>query len=665
MGLNYLSHRKVGILETLFTCALSLLELTFIFATLMLLYALRDTIGTVAFYLSLGMLLIFTQLVGATELKVNLDYQGADFFIASTVLFLPYLSVLMVIYITEGTLATQRFIIGAMASLGLYFYLSQITATQCGWIGDSISQGPTADSLEYLLLQSKRSLAGSILAQTLDLFLLPIFFQRLRNMKCRLFLSVLLAFMLTQIIHTIVYASATLWGQPEFWLYMESSYIANAIVSVWLSLLITVYLVKVEKDVTSVGRKSLDILFAFFGSYSKARRLERYLQEWEGRYRMVVENASDMILLLGENGSILDANLAAVKTLDALNADELKTKSFPDDFIAYSDSKVRQKLTGQIVKKKLTETQRLFRLSIQAESLKGHILDLDISITKIEVDSQPMTIIFGRDNTEQNRITLEREDLREQLTHTQRLESVGELAGGIAHDFNNYLHAIQGHLDIMQYMLHIDDPEVEKHLDRIDNITEQAAELTRKLLGFARKGKYVERTLNFIDVVKGAIDLFRPGSQKNIHLEFKHYAKEVLMQGDQLQLQQAFLNILINARYAMRNTADDKMKIDIEVNEAYLFLAKCSSFNLDKLPVGDYFCVRIADYGDGMDKETVNRIFDPFFTTKPLGEGTGMGLSMVYGTISNHKGVIHVESEKGKGTTFYIFLPKKKFNDEI
>jgi signal transduction histidine kinase len=646
-------------LETLFTCALSLLELTFIFAALMLLYALRNTIGTVAFYLSLGILLIFTQLVGATELKVNLDLQGADFYISSTVLFLPYLSVLMVIYISEGTLATQRFIIGAMAALGLYLYLSQITATQCGWIGVSISQGPTADSLEYLLLQSKRSLAGSIFAQTLDLFLLPIFFQRLRNMKCRLFLSVLLAFMLTQIIHTIVYASVTFWGQPEFWLYLETSYIANAVVSVWLSMLITLYLLKIEKEIPGEGRKSLDILFAFFGSYSKARRLEKYLQEWEGRYRMVVENASDMILLLGENGIILDANRSAVKTLEAPNAEYLKTKIFPDDFMTQTDNRIKKRLSGKIVQRDFSETKRLFRLPIQAKSLKNKKLDLDIAISKIEVQGQPMTIISGRDNTEQNRITREREELREQLTHAQRLESVGELAGGIAHDFNNYLHAIQGHLDIMQYMLHVDNPEINKHLERIDTITEQAAELTRKLLGFARKGKYVEKQLNLVDVVKGAIDLFRPASQNNIELEFTAFNPYVPMKGDEVQLQQAFLNILINARYAMRNTVDTKLKIEIEINEAYVFLSRCTSFNVEKLPVGDYCCVRITDYGEGMDKETMHRVFDPFFTTKPLGEGTGMGLSMVYGTISNHNGVIHVESEVGQGTTFYIFLPKQ------
>ena len=157
-------------MEIVFTCALALLEMTFIFVGLMLMHASRRFIGVAAFYLSLGVLLIFTQLVEATELKIVLGYQGADFFVASTVLFLPYLAVLMVVYISEGTLVTQRVIIGAMATLGLYLYLSQITAVQCGWGGSTIAQGPTADSLEFLLRQSKRSLAGSIFAQTLALF---------------------------------------------------------------------------------------------------------------------------------------------------------------------------------------------------------------------------------------------------------------------------------------------------------------------------------------------------------------------------------------------------------------------------------------------------------------------------------------------------------------
>ena len=632
--------------------------MTFVFVGLMLLHALRRLIGSAAFYLSLGVLLIFTQLVGATELKVVLGYQGADFFIASTVLFLPYLAVLMVVYISEGTLVTQRVIIGAMATLGLYLYLSQITAAQCGWSGYTISQGPSADTLEFLLRQSKRSLAGSILAQTLSLFLLPIFFQRLRNLKCRLFLSVLLAFMLTQIIHTIVYVSATFWGQPEFWFYLETSYIANAIASIWLSMLVTLYLSKVEKEIPGEGRRALDIVFAFFGSYSKARQLEKNLQEWEGRYRMVVENASDMILLLGKSGKVLDANLAAMKIFNITSMDQIKAKFFPNDFMPRSKDGKKSKMDGNVFERNLTDTQHLYNVPLHAKSATGRDLDLDISISKIEVEGAPMTIVFGRDVTEQNRANREREELREQLTHAQRLESVGELAGGVAHDFNNYLHAIQGHLDILTYMHQIEDEKVNTHLDRIDNITEQAAELTRKLLGFARKGKYVEKTLELNDVVQSSIELFMPASQKNLDLEFESHIQNAPLKGDELQLQQTFLNIMINARYSMRDVPDDKMRLEVEIDEGSTFSSKCKSLKMDEVDPEDFYCVRITDFGEGMSKTTLNRIFDPFFTTKPLGEGTGMGLSMVYGTISNHNGVLHVDSKEGEGTTFYVFLPK-------
>lgn len=652
-------------METLFTCGLAVLEMTFVFVGLMLLHSLRRLIGSAAFYLSLGLLLIFTQLVGATELKVVLGYQGADFFIATTVLFLPYLAILMVVYISEGTLATQRVIIGAMATLGLYLYLSQITAAQCGWEGYTISQGPSADSLEFLLRQSKRSLAGSIFAQTLDLFLLPIFFQRLRNLKCRLFLSVLLAFMLTQIIHTIVYVSATFWGQPEFWFYLETSYIANAIASIWLSMLVTLYLSKVEKEIPGEGRGALDIVFAFFGGYSKAQRLQKHLQEWEGRYRMVVENASDMILLLGKDGKILDANLAAMKIFNIASIEQIKTKVFPGDFLRDSKDRKKKAKKVNLFDQNLTDTQHLYNIPLKAVSATGRNIELDIAISKIFVEEEPVTIVFGRDVTEQNKANREREELREQLTHAQRLESVGELAGGVAHDFNNYLHAIQGHLDILSYMHDIKDEKVETHLERIDNITEQAAELTRKLLGFARKGKYVEKTIDLNDIIDSTIALFMPASQKNIDLEFVSKIPKAMIKGDEVQLEQAFLNILINARFAMRDVPDDKMRLELVLDEGEVFAQESTSLKLDEIDPKNFFCIMIRDYGEGMSKDVMNRIFDPFFTTKPLGEGTGMGLSMVYGTISNHNGVIHVDSEKNKGTTFYVFLPKKSFKKSV
>ena len=651
-------------METLFTCSLAILEMTFVFVGLMLLHALRRVIGSAAFYLSLGVLLIFTQLVGATELKVMLGYQGADFFIASTVLFLPYLAVLMVVYISEGTLMTQRVILGVMATLGLYFYLSQITATQCGWEGNSISQGYLADSLEFLLRQSKRSLAASIFAQTLDLFLLPIFFQRLRNLNCRIFLSVLLAFMLTQIIHTIVYVSATYWGQREFWFHLETSYITNALASIWLSMLVTLYLSKVEKEIPGEGRGTLDIVFAFFGSYGKAQRLQKDLQEWEGRYRMVVENASDMILVLSKSGLILDANFAALKILNVASIEQMKTKVFPNDFLPEQSQKQGVELKNGIFNKNLIDTQHIFSVPLRAKSALDRDLELDVSISKIEVEGEFLTIVFGRDVTEQNRSIREKEELKEQLVHAQRLESIGELAGGVAHDFNNYLHAIQGHIDILTYMHKIDNEEIRTHLERIDGITEQAAELTRKLLGFARKGKYVEKTLDLNEVVKSAIDLFMPASQKNIDLEFNSHIEKAFFKGDGVQLQQAFLNIFINARFAMRDVPDTKMRLEVELNEGVQYASKCIPMNLEKVDPKDLYVVKIRDFGEGMSKSIMNRIFDPFFTSKPLGEGTGMGLSMVYGTVSNHNGVIHVDSIEGEGSTFYVFLPKIEHSSE-
>ena len=141
--------------------------------------------------------------------------------------------------------------------------------------------------------------------------------------------------------------------------------------------------------------------------------------------------------------------------------------------------------------------------------------------------------------------------------------------------------------------------------------------------------------------------------------ELDSLIKEAPMSGDKLQLQQAFLNILINARFAMRDVSDDKMRLEIELNEGIVFATKCKTMKIDeKINLKDFYCVRISDFGEGMNKETMKRIFDPFFTTKALGEGTGMGLAMVYGTVSNHNGVLRVESKQGKGTTFNVFLPK-------
>ncbi len=654
-------------LETLIPCGLALLEMTFLTVGLLLLHSLRKLIGGAAFHMAFGLLLVFTQLVGATELKVIVGFPGADFYLAPTVLFLPYLAALMIIYITEGTLATQRLIVGVMATLGLYIYLSNVTATQCGWEGYAISQGPSADSLDYLLRQSKNTMTASALALTLDLFLMPVFFQRLRNLGCRMFLAVLGALMLTQIIDTFVFVTASYWGQPQWWLYLRSSYLAKAFATVWLSGIVTVYLSRIEREIPGEGRGALDIFVAFFGGYGRAQTLQRDLREWEGRYQMVIENASDLMLVIDPAGKILDANQAAVRMFKVEGKEHLIGLRMEELF---RDTRDRHLHLATYVNLALAAPpgdvrRALHNLQAQARTAGGDKLEFDLAFSAMNVEGQAMVIVFGRDVTEQNRLTRERERLQEQLSHTQRLESIGHLAGGVAHDFNNYIHAIQGHLDILLLMHRIEDPDIVKHLNSVNQISEQAAHLTQQLLGFARKGKYREVVFDLGELVRGAVDLFRPTSQRNIECALRVDQADRRVRGDTVQITQVFLNILINARDAMEGKADG-LRIEVEVGDGAAFAGQFHPAGKleGAAQAADFHCVRIADTGEGMDRNTLKLIFDPFFTTKPVGKGTGMGLAMVYGAVTNHHGLVHVDSREGEGTTFYVFLPKARAEAE-
>ena len=648
-------------METVITCILALLEMTFIFVGLLLLHGLRKIIGAAAFYIAIGLLLIFTQLVSTTELKVILGFPGADFYIAPSVLFLPYLAALMVVYITEGTLVTQRLIIGAMATLGFYVYLSHLTGIQCGWAGFTISQGPSADSFEYLLRNSQRTMASSILAQSIDLFLIPIFFQRLRNLKCRMFFSVLGSLMLTQLVDTFVYSFICFWGEPQLWVYLRSSYIAKAVFTIWLSIIASIYLSKIETEMPGQGRGTLDIVFAFLGSYGKNLALERNIQEWEGRYRTVIENASDMILLLNREGEILDVNNSALGIFEYKSKKNIIGKKFPEMLTDTAECPFNMESYWEdtLLKSPPGEHPNMHGAQLHALSSSGKEIELDVAINVIEVEKVKVLIIFGRDVTERNLLNREKQELGDELAHAQRLESVGQLAGGVAHDFNNYLHAIQGNLDILLFMHDIEDKKIIKHLNRINDITNQAAKLTQELLGFARKGKYHEEILDLSKLMNETVELFSPPSLENIELEIDIEKIKMTVKCDSVQLKQVFLNILINARDAIETKSEKNAKITLEAKPAVVYRSKFfPPPEKENARPETFFCVKIQDNGIGMDKNVLPRIYDPFFTTKPIGKGTGMGLAMAYGAISNHHGWIYVESEEGNGTTFYIFLPR-------
>ena len=644
-------------MENTYAVLLAFLEMTFTFVSLALLHSQRKIIGSSVFYISIGLLFLFMQFVSAAAIKISVGLYGLEFYIGSTVLFLPYLAALLLVYLTEGTLAAQRMIVGVIIAFGMFFYLVTLTRLQCDWLGFAISQGIASDSLQYLLNSARTSITGSTLAQIMDLFLLAIIFQRLRNAKCNLFICILGALICTCIIDSFVYLMVTGSVQSYWWVHINNSFFIKTIASIWLAFLITVYMHKIEKNIDVQERSSLDIVFAFFGGYGKAKALERDLREWEGRYRMVVENASEAIFILDDSGQIIDANLAAVEVMGGNNV---------SDVLGAKLLHILQDEKGNPVRA-LVESSNPFGIEEEAKIIRfnafiGNDLkkrkNLSIALSALNFENELMLLLLARDITEESRLAQEKVKLGEQLAHSQRLEAVGKLAGGIAHDFNNYIHAILGHLDLVRMLFETEDETINKHLEKIGEISEQAGELTSKLLGFARKGKYQEQELELNELVEKAVDLFMPKSKKDLEFKLGLRPEKMIIRGDSIQLQQVLLNLMLNAMDAMKGT-DTKSKMRVIVDKAsncrIQLMPPSSDINTD-----DYYVVCVKDNGYGIDGDTMKHIFDPFFTTKPTGEGTGMGLAMVYGTITNHHGWVQVQSKVGKGTKFYLFLPMAK-----
>ena len=643
-------------MENLYAVSLAFLEMTFTFVTLALLHSQRKTIGSSVFYISVGLLFLFTQFVSAAAIKVSVGVYDLEFYLGHTVLFLPYLAALLLVYLTEGTLAAQRMIVGVIIAFGMFFYLVTLTRLQCDWMGFAISQGIAADSLQYLLNAARTSITGATLAQILDLFLLAIIFQRLRNAGCSLFVCILGSLICTCIIDSFVYLAVTGWSQTYWWVHINNSFFIKAIASIWLAILITIYMDKIENNVDVQKRGSFEIVFAFFGGYSKAKALERDLREWEGRYRMVVENASEAIFLLDDTGHIIDANLAAVEVMNSTDVNEVLGIKL---LTTLEDEK------GNPVKA-LVEYSNPFGLEEEAKIIRFNAFigkgplrkNLNIALSALNFENEIMLLVLARDVTEENRLAQEKAKLADQLAHSQRLEAVGKLAGGIAHDFNNYIHAILGHLDLVRMLYDTSDQAIDKHLEKIGEISEQAGELTSKLLGFARKGKYQETDVDLNKLVQRAVDLFMPQSKRRLDLKLNLHDEPMFVRGDSIQLQQVLLNLMLNAMDAMKDLEEER-KLLLTVDYA----ANCRIKVLPPSPATDinsFYVICIKDNGCGIDTDTMKHIFDPFFTTKPIGEGTGMGLSMVYGTITNHHGWVQVKSKVGKGTNFYLFLPKIK-----
>ncbi|HWR00776.1 MAG TPA: ATP-binding protein [Chlorobaculum sp.] len=261
-------------------------------------------------------------------------------------------------------------------------------------------------------------------------------------------------------------------------------------------------------------------------------------------------------------------------------------------------------------------------------------------------------LIVTSDITARKLAEIEREQLQSQLQHAQKMELLGQLAGGIAHDFNNVLASIIGQAELLLRQ----SDENHSSFERIESIiksAEHSAGIVRQLLGFSRKQMVQSKIIQLDDALDDFRPMFMTVISENVQLQWNLDAKGAFVKIDPSQLVQIITNLCINSRDAIIGTGT----ITISTDGIHIIKSDCDTGHPCRT-AGDYVRISVSDTGCGMEKHLLPHIFEPFFTTKGVGKGSGLGLSMVYGIVKQNNGYIDCQTEQGKGTVFYVFLPR-------
>ncbi len=371
----------------------------------------------------------------------------------------------------------------------------------------------------------------------------------------------------------------------------------------------------------------------------KLQLSEGLLRASERKYRSLVESIPDIIFALELDGSIA---YIGPRWKKILGHDEMEVLGrYFIDFVPAEE----HSFVIQVFKEVRNEKKNVENILLQFRRKDGQLRYFSGSAAPL-LDEQGQvvgTMGIARDITE-------RRKLEEQLLQAQKMESIGNLAGGIAHDFNNLLGGILGYASFAKKKMSPKDP-LYHSLNSIERSATQAAELTKQLLGFARRGKYQVKPINCNALIQDLTQFLKRTIDKRINLKVELDPHLHLIEGDETQLQQSLINICLNARDAMPSGGTLKI---VTGNQT---LSKDMDEKQRGWKEGDYVKITLSDTGLGMTPEVRSQIFEPFFTTKEPGRGTGLGLSMVYGIIQNHGGYIELKSEPGQGTSFELLLP--------
>ncbi len=387
----------------------------------------------------------------------------------------------------------------------------------------------------------------------------------------------------------------------------------------------------------------IEYVSGVFFDITERKHAEKVLKQSETRLKAVFEANPDPVVVYDTSGhpQYLNPEFINVFGWTLKDLKGKRTPFVPDDQKEITAAKIKD----------LYDDQKPVRFETTRLTKDQQLLDIFISAAIIkDSESEPLGMVVNlTDITEKKR-------LETRLQEAQRMEAIGTLAGGIAHDFNNLLMGIQGNASLLLFNKDTAHQDY-KRLKNIEKYVLQGSELTNQLLGFSRGGKYEVEAMNLNEVIKRENHMFTR-TKKEIVIHEQYEQDLWLAKVSRGQIEQVLINLYVNAWQAMPGGGD----LYVQTNN---ILLDQQVIKLFQVTPGKYVKISITDTGTGMDEATLQRIFEPFFTTKKMGRGIGLGLASVYGIIKNHGGFIDVHSEKGEGTSFFIFLPAIDEQDSI
>jgi PAS domain S-box-containing protein len=398
---------------------------------------------------------------------------------------------------------------------------------------------------------------------------------------------------------------------------------------------------------------------------TERRRTEEALRESEARFRHMADSAPALIWMTDADGQVTFANMH-YEHMFGLPASEILGPGWekivlPEDldrhytaflevFRARAPFKTETRVRDREGEVRWLRCEGVPRLDDTGRFLGYTGCNVDITEARLTANEQERRVVER---------TAELMAAEETLRQAQKMEAVGQLTGGIAHDFNNMLQGISGGLDLMQRRIEQGRAaEVGRFVEATRQTVERAAALTHRLLAFARRQTLDPKPVDVDAMTQGMEELIRRTAGPGIQVELRLKDGSWAVQCDPNQLENVLLNLAINARDAMPEGG----RLTIGTRHAQLSASDVA--HKEDAEPGDYVEVAVTDSGVGMDEATLARAFEPFFTTKPLGEGTGLGLSQLYGFVRQSQGVVQLDSRPGRGTTVRFYLPRYRQGDE-